>query len=196
MAAARQCVAVSSSWIAMAILMCDDTLSVAFKNGVCCNYPRSTKAHFQQMIAAPSKGRWLWHNLYKILPYRLIRLPCPAAGCGIATSCCGTLPTTLHATGDLGMGSVALVWDGSQYWAASGISLSCGQVIDMRLSCTGSDVGGMALQYNCDGAFWDNYGINLSSTCGPPLNLVYQASLNFFHCGGCGLQNHNVTVTR
>jgi hypothetical protein len=193
---ARQCVAVRSSWIAMAILMCDSTLSILFKDGACCNYPRSTAAHFQQMLAAPSPGRWLRRNLYRILPYKIIPLPCPAAGCGVPTNCCGTLPATLHATGDLGMGSVPLVWDGTQYWSATGIALTCGSVIAMRLACLSNDVAGMQLQYNCDGVFWNNYGINLASTCGPPLSLIYATQLNFFHCGTCGLQQHNVTVTQ
>ena len=34
---AKFCTAVSSHWILMAILMCDETLSVWFKHGVCVN---------------------------------------------------------------------------------------------------------------------------------------------------------------
>jgi hypothetical protein len=35
------------------------------KDSACCNYPRSTAAHFQQMLAAPSPGRLLRRNLYR-----------------------------------------------------------------------------------------------------------------------------------
>src|SRR5262245_21291955 len=122
MPAAQQCVPVNSSWIDLAILMCDDTLSVLFKNGFCCNYPRTTQAHFDALITAPSAGHWLRTNLYRILPYQVIPLPCPPAGCGVQTTCCpNALPMTLHATADNGIGSVPMVWDGSTYWLATGL---------------------------------------------------------------------------
>src|SRR5947209_11484800 len=103
-ASAKSCTPVHSSWIAMAILMCDGTLSVLFKDGVCVNYRGSNPRHYYAMVGAPSKGKWLHHNLYRILPDRRIALPCPPAGCGQQTACCpNPLPNTLHATGDQGM---------------------------------------------------------------------------------------------
>jgi hypothetical protein len=66
--AASRCTPVNSSWIAMAILMCDGTLSVLFRNGFCCNYPRSNQGHYNQLVGAPSPGRWLRRNLYRLLP--------------------------------------------------------------------------------------------------------------------------------
>ncbi len=84
----------------MAILMCDNTLSVLFKDGACCNYPRTTAAHYHAMIAS-DPGKWLHRNLYRILPYVRIRTPCPPAGCGGAVvACCPgvQIPLDLHMT--------------------------------------------------------------------------------------------------
>jgi hypothetical protein len=142
MAAARYCTPVVSHWIAMAILMCDDTLSVWFKDGVCCNYPRTTAHHYYAMIAS-DPGVWLHHNLYKILPYRRIPLPCPAAGCGQSTNCCpGQVPNSLHVTVTDGGGCGCLAgvfrldWNAAdQAWEYSGTG--CGGLnYFIRLTCT------------------------------------------------------------
>jgi len=97
---AKFCTAVSSHWILMAILMCDETLSVWFKHGICVNYRGSNVNHYRQMVAAASPVRWLHRNLYRILPYKIIPLPCPAAGCTIQNTCCPgiSIPQTLHGT--------------------------------------------------------------------------------------------------
>src|SRR4051812_48975202 len=115
---AERCAPLASHWLHLAALMCDGTLTVQFKNGFTCNYLGSRPAHYYSLIAAPSPGRWLHRNLYRLLPYRPCALPCPPAGCGVATTCCpGVLiPATLHATGNLGMGTIPLLYDGSIYW--------------------------------------------------------------------------------
>jgi len=43
--AASRCTPVNSSWIAMAILMCDGTLSVEYVNGFWCNHPGTNQNH-------------------------------------------------------------------------------------------------------------------------------------------------------
>ncbi len=199
---ASQCVAVRSSWIAMVILMCDNTLSVLFKDGFCCNYPRTSAAHFRAMLAAPSKGRWLHRNLYKILPYRPIRLPCPAAGCGQTIACCPgvTIPNTLHATVNLGGGTVVLTYDGSEYWSAGGIALNCGDVISLRLACNPgfTDCSGLVLQYECGSSgIWTLMADPLGACTCSPLYLPYGPNLMspFQGCPNCSGSSLSITVT-
>jgi|SRR5947209_10268418 len=188
---ASQCVIVQSSWLAMAILMCDNTLSVLFKGGACRNYPRTTQAHFNALLAAPSKGRWLRHNLYKILPYRPIALPCPAAGC-ISTACCAgvTLPTVVHATASGAgscTGSYRLVYNPtSTNWETSTTIGSCvgGGSLTMSLVCqAGVD------QWNLIGPFGTTPAV--AASCAP-LAVTF-TGVDFSFCGGTN--GATVTVT-
>jgi hypothetical protein len=66
--------------------MCDGSLTLLFKDGTSCWYPNATGPYFEIGITYPSPGRFVWHWLYRILPYRKIRLPCPAAGCQTSVS--------------------------------------------------------------------------------------------------------------
>jgi hypothetical protein len=188
--AAKYCTPVNSHWINMAILMCDGTLSVYFKDGACCNYPASNPSYYYRMVAAPSPGHYLWQALYRILPYRRIPLPCPAAGCGtVQTTCCANgLPTTLHATLNHGGGSVPLVYDGSQFWTASGILLDCGDTIDLRFTCApgGGTCGDFTFQFRCNGApLWASMTIALGCSCNP-LSLHYSGALTALEgCTNC-----------
>ena len=104
MVVAAKCVPVRSSWVGQFILTCDDELAVQFRNGVCCLYPGTNAALFRIAISWPSPGKFVHLFLYKRLPYRLIKPPCPAQPCGgggtITTACCPTdpVPMALHAT--------------------------------------------------------------------------------------------------
>jgi len=69
--------------------MCDGSLAIWFKDGNCCHFPNTTGgAWYNRIVAAPSPGKWLRQNIYKILPYRKIRPPCPPVGCTVDTVCC------------------------------------------------------------------------------------------------------------
>jgi hypothetical protein len=107
------------------------------------------------------------------------------------------LPTTLHATGNLGMGSVAITWDGSTYWIRTGIVLSCGDTIDLRFSCGpgGSDCSSFVIEWRCNGGIWNAFFLTLGCTCSP-LNVQGGNTLDpLANCTGCGNQQLNVTVT-
>jgi hypothetical protein len=185
---ASQCVAVRSSWIAMVILMCDNTLSVLFKGGLCCNYPATSAAHFHALLAAPSKGRWVRRHLFKLLPCRPIRLPCPPAGCGgIDTTCCPgqPIPATVHAT-VTGSGAC----DGTyalSYCATPGNW----QTAQPLGSCSTPPT----LTFLCNAGHWFLQGNFLvaqaaSVTCSPL--SIHFANIDFSLCGGGA---GNVTVT-
>src|SRR5262249_50758058 len=148
------------------------------------------------MVGAPSPGKWLRRNLYRLLPYQRIKTPCPPAGCGVTTTCCGTLPTTLHATGDTGLGTVPLVYDGSFYWVSDAAPVNCGASIKLRLYCSagGSDCSTMLLQYTCDGGtLWHNAVTNPFTCNCTPLSLQFSGVLNFF--SGCAPCNTTISIT-
>ncbi len=199
--AAQTCTGVRSSWVAMAILMCDNTLSVLFKNGVCCNYRGTTAAWYHRLVGAASKGRWVRQNLYKKMPYRIIRLPCPPAGCGQTTSCCPgtTVPNTLHATlsDNIGCacvsGTIALTFNaGTSQWTGTGAFGTCGHTLSIALACTtigpqsfwqvtvsypdGCEVGSFTFNANAGGTcspFQQVFSIPLSGVCGCASNAGY-----------------------
>jgi len=197
---AKICTGIRSSWIQLAILMCNDTLSVQFHNGFCCNYLRSTRAHYQQIIAAHSAGHWLRKNLYRILPYKVIALPCPPAGCGQQTACCpNVLPNTLHATANLGIGSVPLVYDGALFWASqAAVASSCGAHFLFRLHCQlpANDCNSLQLEYTCDGGTnWIQAAVSIAGCTCSPLSLPYTGQAGpFQNCQPCN-DILNVTVT-
>ena len=187
---ASKCVTVQSSWIAMAILMCDNTLSVLFKDGACCNYPGTTQAHFNAMLAAPSKGRWLWQNLYKILPYRRIRLPCPAAGCGtVPTGCCpNAIPNGLHATvtgGGVCNGSYALTYNGVNAWDYTGPVGTCARQSGFTMVCQGNNTWGFS--FASGGGVYTPASLQCT-----PLVIVF-SGVDLTNCGGTN--SATVTVT-
>lgn len=117
------------------ILTAGCELAVWFKNGVCCLYPHTTQAWFIRAVAAPSPGHYVHQFLYKKMPYRLIRPPCPAVGGGggggtTQTSCCtDPVPNTLHATitNDSALnGSYALTHNAtSDHWLYTGAFGNC-----------------------------------------------------------------------
>src|SRR5579872_2658460 len=122
---AERCVLVSSPWVHAFILTCDGKLAVWFKRrvrgrrvpGVCCLYPDTDRSYFDLAITWAGPGKFVHQFLYKRLAYRVIKPPCPAVGCSVTVSCCpAALPATLHASGSGLGGSLALRWDGSQYW--------------------------------------------------------------------------------
>jgi hypothetical protein len=66
--------------------MCDGTLTLLFKDGACCWYPNTNPWYFDLAITWGGPGEFVWKFLYRILPYRLIALPCPPAGCTTTTT--------------------------------------------------------------------------------------------------------------
>jgi hypothetical protein len=114
----------------------------------------------------------------------------------VAAGCCpDPLPSTLHLTGNLGLGTIPLVYDGSRYWASSSSAVSCGAAVQFRLECTGTTASDFALDVSCDGTFWVPMGLNLLSASCSPLNLDYSKLISpNEHCAPCSnlLQ---VTVT-
>jgi hypothetical protein len=200
-----RCVPVSSRWVRQFILTAGCELAVWFKNGVCCLYPHTTQAWFNQAIAAARPGVYIHQALYKKMPYRLIRPPCPPAG-GVVTTCCGnTLPTTLHATianvlnaACAANTTIALVYDaGTATWIGTGALGSCGHDITIEIFCKalGAGCADMLLKVvwpdNCDRGFQE-----LPSPCAClPLNLVYVAGVPL-NCGGEGAGSTiSITVT-
>src|SRR5262249_22447230 len=152
----------------------------------------------RQLVAAASKGRWVHQHLYRRMPYRRIRLPCPAAGCGVLTGCCPqSLPRTLHATGDHRIGTVALVYDGSPYRAPASILADCGDALDLRFACGtgGTDCSSFSLETRCNGGPWFPFSIALGCTCSP-LNVQFSTFLNPVQgCTSCQFATLNFTVT-
>jgi hypothetical protein len=59
--------------------------------GVCCLYPQATDLFYWLMKGWPSKGKFVHHSLYRLLPYKIVQPPNAAAiGCacsvGVASS--------------------------------------------------------------------------------------------------------------
>jgi hypothetical protein len=181
-----RCVPVSSRWVRQFILTANCELAVWFKNGVCCLYPHTTQAWFNQAIAAASPGHYVHLALYKKMPYRLIRAPCPPTGGDVSTTCCAnSLPATLHATiANLldtpcaGPTTIALVYDaGTATWTGTAPLGSCGHNITLEVFCqapAGTTCNNMLLNI-----IWPNgcaMGFNdlLPTSCAcSPLVLVY-----------------------
>jgi hypothetical protein len=176
-----QCVPVRSRWVRQFILTANCELAVWFKNGVCCLYPHTTAAWFKRAIAAPSPGRYIWQYLYKKMPYRLIRPPCPpSGGGGITTTCCpaAALPQTLHATvaGGGGVaGSYAMVYAGGP-WAYTGALGSCSaSPATLVFACTAAS---WTLQVSGNPTVYSP-----SSTVCSPLQVTFN-DVNLTSCGG------------
>jgi hypothetical protein len=189
--AAQKCTVLSSRWISLAILMCDNTLSLLFKDGACINYPGSNAAMYYGIVAAPSPGHWLWQNLYRILPYRRIPLPCPPAGCGVVTPCSEPHPISenLHftVTGSGACdGSYPARYAGFESWNYTGGTLG---------SCTATEA---AMSLVCGGATWGFSTATSFTTYTPasvsysPLSIVF-TGVDFSGCGGA--TGATVTVT-
>ena len=182
-----RCVPVRSRWVYQFVLTAGCELAVWFKNGVCCLYPHTTQAWFLRAIAAPRPGHYVHQFLYKKMPYRIIRPPCPAAGGGIPVACCtDPVPGTLHLTANLGLGTLALTYDGSRYWTSSSGALSCGASAQFRLECTGTSASDFALDVTCDGALWVPMGLNLGTASCSPFHLDYSLFIDASnHCAPC-----------
>jgi hypothetical protein len=108
------------------------------------------------------------------------------------------LPSTLHATGDLGVGTITLTWDGSQYWVGS-CTANCGDTVQLRFWCGGSDCSGFNLQYVChdQGGIWPFGAQQLGCTC-TPLSVTFGLSLGGpgANCStNCAGQTLHLTVT-
>jgi hypothetical protein len=163
--------------------------------GVCCYYPATNRNFFNLALIWRGPGHFVRRFLHRRLPYRIIKPPCPAAGCGVQTACCASaVPTTLHLTLALDGSTVVLTWDGRTYWAGSG-PVSCGDGVAWRLSCTGSDVGGLKLEFSCNGGTWQPSTQAVGGAC-DPLSVTYQVGLSpLFGCTNCGIQNFNATLT-
>jgi len=108
----------------------------------------------------------------------------------IATSliiaCCpDPLPIKLHLTGNLGLGTIALTYDGSRYWASSPHALSCGPAAQFRLECTGTHDFEFALDVTC-GTVWVPMGLDLGTASCSPFNLDYRLLIGGFdQCSPC-----------
>ena len=178
MVVAAQCVPVVSSWVGQFILTCDNELAVQFRNGVCCLYPKTTKSLFQVAISAPSPGKFVHQFLYKKQAYKLIKNPCPASPCGIATGCCPSdlVPTTVHATvtgGGALNGTYALVWDGVLMHWTSTTALGTCAASTFFLQCPGTNIW----------KIWTSGGpTNVTTAVCNPLSLTF--GVNLAPCGG------------
>jgi hypothetical protein len=86
---ALRCIPVVSSGVDQVIQMCDGRLALLFRNGACCYYPATDVRYFELALVWASKGKYVWEFLgripHRIQAYRLIPLPCPAAGCQTST---------------------------------------------------------------------------------------------------------------
>ncbi len=163
--------------------------------GVCCYYPGTNRNFFNLALIWAGPGRFVRRFLHRRMPYQIIKPPCPAVGCSVQTACCASaLPTTLHLSLALDGSTVVLTWDGSTYWGGSG-AVSCGDGLRWRLSCTGADVGGLKLEFSCNGGTWQPTTQAVGGAC-DPLSVTYQVGLNpGFGCTACGIQNFNATLT-
>jgi hypothetical protein len=194
---AKFCTAVHSHWILMAILMCDETLSVWFKHGICVNYRGSNINHYRQMIGAASPGRWLHRNLYRILPYKVIPLPCPAAGCGVMTSCCpNSIPTNLHLSLAGGGSCACMSGTFPLTWSSSGGTFGGPAGLGSQNLCTST-----AFIFECTGPgpyIWDltiktgpfeiiHNQADAGSTCSPFVQTFSGLNAFLFNdaCSGC-----------
>lgn len=68
------CVQVASSWCSR-IALTNGELAVEFKNGKWFRYPGTTMAHYNMMLAAPSKGQFVRYFLW-FWPHLQIQDPC------------------------------------------------------------------------------------------------------------------------
>jgi hypothetical protein len=86
---ALRCIPVVSHWVDQVIQMCDGKLALLFRTGACCYYPATDVRYFELALVWFSKGKFVWEFLgripHRIQAYRLIPLPCPAAGCQTST---------------------------------------------------------------------------------------------------------------
>ena len=184
MVIAAKCVPVVSSWVSLFILTCNNELAVQFHNGVCCLYPGTNLALFQTAISWPSPGKFVHRFLYKRLPYRLIKPPCPAQACSgtITTTCCPTitLPNTLHGTltgagalnGTYAMYYTALsvpTWKTNDFLNCSGLMASIS--ITCQTTSSWSAVIGVG-----------SFGPNVGSSC-IPFSQVF-SNVDLTDCGG------------
>ena len=189
MVVAAQCVPVVSSWVRQFILTCNNELAVQFRNGVCCLYPKTTKAHFQIAIAAPSPGKFVHQYLFKKLAYQLIKPPCPAAPCGVTTACCpgDPVPTTVHATitgGGALDGVYAMVYDaGLSRWVSTTDLGSCAAGT-FYLECA----TGPTWRIKCGAVF-----STVTTVVCNPLSLTF-GTVNLFLCAGASGGTIVVTV--
>ena len=191
---ADRCTPLQSHWLQTAIRMCDGSLAIWFKDGSCCHFPRTAGgAWYNRIVAAGSPGKWLHQNLYRILPYRRIRPPCPPAGCGVTTPCCANaLPTTLHATTPAG--SFPIAYDGVSAWVGTG-AMNAGHNITLTFQCSSSTMGcnGFSLSVHWpDGCQLDGSGALQTCTCSP-LDVLFLISVGPL-CGGTG-GNQNIEIT-
>ncbi len=189
-AAARYCTPVRSRWVRMFILMCDGTLSVLFKNGVCCNYPGTGAGWYREAVAAASPGRFVRRRLYKKMAYRIIRTPCPPAGCGQQTTCCpNPIPDTVHATfGGALTGTYALTYDAGQTAWVGGGPVG-GGTLRLLLGCTGPNCNAFHLDVLCNGSPAGSLSTGLCSCS--PLSL----GMNGFITSTCATGGVSATVT-
>ena len=195
---ADKCTPVRSSWLTH-VGTFGGNFFVAFRNGVCCLYPNTDDSYYQLALTYASKGHYVHEWLYKLLPYILIKNPCPAilAG-GVATTCCvNALPRTLHATGNLGIGSVPLTYDGTRYWTGS-CAPTCGDTVRLRFECQagGTTANNLTLEGSCDGGLtWIATIRHFGATCSP-LSATFDLSMSVVSgCVHCDSQTATFTVT-
>lgn len=110
----------------------------------------------------------------------------------LVIACCpDPLPITLHLTGNLGLGTIALTYDGSRYWASSSHALSCGASVQFRLECNGTMADEFSLDLSCDGSHWYPMGGDVLTANCSPLNLDFRLNIS----GLCHPCNDFVVVT-
>ena len=180
---ADKCTPVRSSWLTH-VGTFNGRLFCVFKNGVCCWYPNTDESYYDLALAYASKGHYVHAWLYKILPYQLIKNPCPQI-LGITVGCCSSpLPRTLYCTIQNESGCacldglvVPIAWDGSQFWTGNKLS-DCGrQPMSFTFTCPGAsppDCGSFVLYAACNDIASDPYGTTPDAGCTcDPLVLTY-----------------------
>ena len=145
---ADKCTPVVSSWLTH-VGTFGGHLFCVFRNGVCCLYPNTDDSYYDLAIAYASKGHFVHEWLFKLLPYRLIKNPCPSI-LGVAVGCCPVvLPRVLHATMQVtpaanctcftGSVSAELTWNPSGglfgWWAGQAPFSGCGGNATLHFFC-------------------------------------------------------------
>ncbi len=181
---AKQCVAVSSSWVRYFILTCNDKLAVQFydshhpqhprvhhpKPDVCCYYPNTNDELFDIAIAS-DPGRFVHQYLYKKLPYVRIKPPCPPPQAGCCAQYVNDYPNLYLTLANLGnasclAGTYTLTWQPmAQRWQMNQATVCNGNPLDAWLICQAGTPTTWILEVACGNVdFWTSPGATATAT--------------------------------